>query len=89
MSLNDFENVPPLDLDDQIVTKIGGAVRAALSAKEALSYAMTEAIDASTTFGYELGAEDMKLKIIKALGEADSTRGGWAIEVIESIEVSK
>jgi len=86
MSLNDFENVPPLDLDDQIVTKIGGAVRAALSAKEALSYAITEAIDASTTFGYELGAEDMKLKIIKALGDADGASAVWAIEVIESIE---
>lgn len=89
MSLNDFDNVPPIDLDDQIVTKIGGAVRAALSAKEALSYAMTEAIDASTTFGYELGAEDMKLKIIKALEDSDSACAGWAVGVVESIENPK
>ena len=89
MSLNDFDNVPPVDLDDQIVTKIGGAVRAALSAKEALSYAMTEAIDASTTFGYELGAEDMKLKIIKALEDADSACADWALGIIESVESPK
>ena len=89
MSLNDFDNVPDIDLDDQIVTKIGGAVRAALSAKEALSYAMTEAIDASTTFGYELGAEDMKLKIVKALEETESACADWAVGVIQSIEGSK
>lgn len=84
MSLNDFDNVPPLDLDDQIVTKIGGAVRAALSAKETLSYAITEAIDSSTTFGYELGALDMKTRIIEALEASESACGDWAIGVIES-----
>ena len=85
MSLNDFDTVPPLDSDEAIVTKIGGAVRAALAAKEDLTYAMSEAIDASTTFGYELGAEDMKLKIIEALQSADSACSTWAIEVIDLI----
>lgn len=84
MSLNDFDTVSSVESDEQIVSKIGGAVRAALSAKEALSYAITEAIDASTTFGYELGAEDMKSKIIAALQASSSVQGGWAIGVIES-----
>lgn len=70
MSLNDFETIPSSDPDDQIVTKIGGAVRAALSAKESLSYAMTEAIDSATTFGYELAVEDTKVKVISALKES-------------------
>lgn len=85
MSLNDFDTVSSIDEDERIVSKVGGAVRAALSAKESLSYAITEAIDASTTFGYELGAEDMKVKIITALENSDSACADWAISLIESI----
>lgn len=84
MSLNDFETVS--DPDDAIVSKIGSAVRAAMSAKEDLQHSIAEAIDASTTFGYELGAEDMKLKIIKAFEDSDGACSGWALGVIESIE---
>jgi len=84
MSLNDFDTVPSPDPDDAIVSKIGGAVRAALSAKESLSYAMTEALDSSTTFGYELGAEDMKLKIIAAFEAEESACNDWALGVIKT-----
>jgi hypothetical protein len=80
MSINDFDNV--VDPDDKIISKIGSAVQAAIAAKEMLHNSMAEAIDSSTTFGYELGAEDMKLKIIDAF-EAESTDCvGWALGVI-------
>jgi hypothetical protein len=82
MSLNDFENVP--DFDDAIVSKMGSAVRAAMAAKEDLQYSIAEALDSSSTFGYELGAEDMKLKIIQAFQASDSPCANWAIGLIES-----
>jgi hypothetical protein len=82
MSLNDFENVP--DPDEAIVSKVGSAVRAAMAAKEDLHYSITEALDSSSTFGYELGAEDMKSKIIQAFEVSDSACSAWAIELIES-----
>lgn len=82
MSLNDFENVP--DLDDVIVSKIGASVRSAMSAKQNLQSSIAEAIDSSTNFGYELGAEDMKLKLIQAFEAEDSACVGWALGVIES-----
>ncbi len=85
MSLNDFESVPPIDGDKQIVSKLGGSVRAAMVAKQGLEYSIAEAIDASTNFGYELGAEDMKIKIITALDNSDSACADWAIELIKSI----
>jgi hypothetical protein len=83
MSLNDFENVP--DPDDAIVSKIGSAVRAAMAAKEDLHHSIAEALDSSSTFGYELGAEDMKLKIIQAFESSDSEHSKWALTVINSI----
>ena len=83
MSLNDFDTVPTLDADEAIITKIGGAVRAALSAKESLAYALTEAIDSSTTFGYELAVEDTKNKIAEAIqAEIDQTSVMVDIEFI-------
>ena len=84
MSLNDFETVPSIDEDAQIVSKLGGSVRAAMAAKEDLRHSIAEAIDTSTNFGYELGAEDMKLKIIQAFEASDSACSGWALGVIES-----
>jgi hypothetical protein len=87
MSLNDFENI--LDPDDQIVSKVGGAVRAAMSAKESLNYALAEALDASSTFGYELGAEDTKSKIIEAFEAEDSACIGWALSVVAKAFESK
>lgn len=75
--------------DELIITKIGSAVRAAMAAKEDLQYSIAEAIDASTTFGYELGAEDTKLKIIKAFQDNDDAKSNWAIGVIEALFESK
>jgi hypothetical protein len=82
MSLNDFENV--IDPDDAIISKIGSAVQAAMAAKESLNYALGEAIDSASTFGYELGAEDMKLKIIEAFEADDSVCVSWALGVIDA-----
>lgn len=82
-----MSQVPGIDASDElIITKIGSAVRAAMAAKEALKDATAEAIDASSTFGYELGSEDMKLKIIEAFKAEDSACVGWAIGVIEAID---
>jgi hypothetical protein len=65
MSLNDFDNIP--DPDDRIISKVGSAVQAAMAAKEVLHNSLAEAIDSSTTFGYELAVEDTKVKIIDIL----------------------
>jgi hypothetical protein len=81
MSLNDFDNA--IDPDDRIISKIGSAVQAAMAAKEVLHDSLAEAIDSSTTFGYELGAEDMKLKIIEAFEAESSECVGWALGVID------
>jgi hypothetical protein len=70
------------DKDDAIISKIGSAVRAAMAAKETLNTALAEAIDSSSTFGYELGAEDMKLKIIEAFESESNECVGWALGVI-------
>ena len=70
------------DKDDVIISKIGSAVRAAMTAKEVLNTALAEAIDSSSTFGYELGAEDMKLKIIEAFEAESDECVGWALGVI-------
>jgi hypothetical protein len=83
MSLNDFETLP--DPDDAVVSKIGSVVRAAMEAKENLQYSITEALDSSSTFGYELGALDMKSKIMKAFENSDSACSEWALSVIDSI----
>jgi hypothetical protein len=83
MSLNDFDNVA--DPDDLIISKVGSAVQAAMAAKEMLHNSLAEAIDSSTTFGYELGAEDTKLKIIEAFKADDSSCVDWALGIINKI----
>ena len=70
--------------DELIITKLGSAVRAAMSAKQDLQNSIAEAIDSSTNFGYELGAEDMKLKLIAAFEAQDSANTQWALGVIDS-----
>lgn len=75
--------------DELIITRIGSAVRVAMAAKEDLQHSIAEAIDASTTFGYELGAEDMKLKIIKAFQDSGSASSAWAVGIIETLSESK
>ena len=89
MSLNDFELVPE-DKDEAIVSKMGAAVRQAMKSREDLGNALNEALDASSTFGYELGAEDMLVKIKEAFEADDSACVGWAMGVIEkAIEPKK
>jgi hypothetical protein len=83
MSLNDFDNVA--DPDDLIISKIGSAVQAAMAAKEILHNSLAEAIDSSTTFGYELGVEDTKAKIVAAFEADDSACVGWALGIINKI----
>jgi hypothetical protein len=58
-----------------------------MAAKESLQYSIAEAIDSSTTFGYELGAEDMKLKIMQAFTDANSEHSDWAISVVSKIDL--
>lgn len=80
-----MSQVPINDASDElIITKIGSAVRAAMAAKEMLQHSIAEALDSSSTFGYELGAEDMKLKLIAAFEAEDSACVGWALGVIDS-----
>lgn len=82
MTINDFESIPE-DKDEVIVSKMGAAVRQAMKSREDLGVALNEALDASSTFGYELGAEDMLVKIKEAFEADDSACVGWAIGVIE------
>lgn len=82
MSINDFDSVPE-DLDEAIISKIGSAVKQAVQAREELGVALNEALDASSTFGYELGAEDMLNKIKQAFDEDDSACVGWALALID------
>jgi hypothetical protein len=70
------------DQDEVIISKVASAVKAAMNAKENLNYALTEAIDSASTFGYELGAEDMKMTILNAFRDNDSTCVDWALGVI-------
>lgn len=72
------------DKDDLIISKIGSAVKAAMDARENLTYSIGEAIDSASTFGYELGAEDTKLKIIEAFENEDSACVSWALGVINA-----
>lgn len=82
MTINDFESVPE-DKDEAIVSKMGAAVRQAMQAREELGNALNEALDASSTFGYELGSDDMLTKITEAFEADDSACVGWALGVIE------
>lgn len=77
MSQLEFE-----DKDDVVVSKIGGAVRAAMVAKSALADATAEAIDSASTFGYELGVLDTIEKLAEKFENSDSACGGWAAAVV-------
>jgi hypothetical protein len=77
MSINDFENVEDLDFSEEVETftlagvksNIGKSTARALKAKQSLNYAISEAIDASTDFGYELGRVDERERIVKIIDE--------------------
>lgn len=88
MSINDFDSIPE-DKDEVIISKMGAAVRQAMKAREELSNSLNEALDASSTFGYELGAEDMLAKIVDAFESDDSACVGWALGVIERATSAK
>jgi hypothetical protein len=53
------------DPDEYVVSKVQHAVHLAMKARENLEEASHEAIDAATTFGYELGAIDKVEEIIE------------------------
>ncbi len=74
MSLPDFdfdiEAVAFDEKDEVIVDKIGKAVRQAMRAREDLQNAVAEAIDSSSTFGYELGVLDERHRILELMRPA-------------------
>lgn len=81
-----MQQVQSLDSGDELVmSKIGSAVHAAISSKESLQNAIAEAIDSSTNFGYELGADDLKSKLIDAFKAENNENVAWALGVIESV----
>ena len=57
------------DPDDFVVSKVQRAVQRAMKARREMEDASHEAIDAATTFGYELGAIDRAEEIIKWIQE--------------------
>lgn len=57
------------DPDDFVVSKVQRAVQLAMKARKEMEDASHEAIDAATTFGYELGAIDRAEEIIKWIEE--------------------
>ena len=74
MSINDFEYVEDFKQEEVatftlagVRSSIGKSTGRALEAKQSLNYAISEAIDASTDFGYELGRVDERERIIKIL----------------------
>lgn len=56
--------------DEVIVDKIGVAVRQAMKAREEVQNALAEAIDSSSTFGYELGVLDERHRILDLMKPA-------------------
>lgn len=76
MSINDFENVEDFKQEEAstftlagVRSIIGKSTGRALEAKQSLNYAISEAIDASTDFGYELGRIDERERIVKIIDE--------------------
>jgi len=79
MSLNDFESLDDFILSEEAINQepqvatytltgvksdIGKSTGRALKAKQELQYAISEAVDASTDFGYELGKIDERERIL-------------------------
>jgi len=56
--------------DDKVVDKLQIAVRLAMSARQALTDAAAEAIETSSTFGYELGVLDERQRIVDLMKPA-------------------
>jgi hypothetical protein len=80
MSINDFENIdedfgfPIVDVPNVeehadytlngVKSKMGMATARVLQAREKMEYAVADAIDASTNFGYELGRTDERERVL-------------------------
>lgn len=70
MSKNvNIETVAFDERDEVVVNKIGQAVRQAMKAREDAQNALAEAIDSSSTFGYELGVLDERHRVLDAMRE--------------------
>ncbi len=65
----DIESVAFDERDEVVVNKIGQAVRQAMKAREDVQNALAEAIDSSSTFGYELGVLDERHRVLDAIRE--------------------
>lgn len=57
------------DPDEIVVSKVQRAVQVAMKARKEMEEATNEAIDAATTFGYELGAIDREQDILEWIRE--------------------
>lgn len=55
--------------DEAIVNKIGEAIKQAVKAREDAQNALAEAIDSSSTFGYELGVLDERHRVLDLMKE--------------------
>lgn len=84
----DIDAVAFDEKDEKIVTKVGQAVRQAMKAKQDVENALAEALDSSSTFGYELGVLDERHRILELMKPAlcdDETcekevcRGYWSV----------
>jgi hypothetical protein len=64
-----IETVAFDERDEVVVNKIGQAVRQAMKAREDAQNALAEAIDSSSTFGYELGVLDERHRVLDAMRE--------------------
>jgi hypothetical protein len=65
----DIEAVAFDERDEIVVDKVGKAVRVAMRAREELQNAVAEAIDSSSTFGYELGVIDERHRVLDLMRE--------------------
>lgn len=55
--------------DEAIVNKIGQAIKQAVKSREDAQNALAEAIDSSSTFGYELGVLDERHRVLDLMRE--------------------
>ena len=71
--------------DDKVVDKLQIAVRLAMSARQALTDAAAEAIETSSTFGYELGVLDERQRAVDIIEAC----GGNLDEAVKKIKEGK
>ena len=71
--------------DDKVVDKLQIAVRLAMSARQALTDAAAEALETSSTFGYELGVLDERQRAVDIIEAC----GGNLDEAVKKIKEGK